>query len=271
MKFLWDERTDRLSGKIATVFLGLTQVGLLAIILYRRYYLGQAEDAYSDVRVVLAFSVFGYIAARLYFGKQARDLTLAESALLAAIIHSPNRTSPHRAAERAASRRDLVLDLMRGQGRIGEQEYARALEEPLHLANVTPDPGDARYFLDPPRSPPPIPCPMRFTASAFAFFGFLPLTGLALTASASAATAMSTSISSLKPEFSAAISRMLCALRGLGSKLIVEMVSGRYRLMIVNARRMSGHGLSCPRTGAPSERKNSVSTSGRRAACSIAS
>lgn len=68
MKFAWDERTDRLSGKIATIFLGLTQLGMLGIIIYRRYYLGQPEEAYSDLRVVLAFSVFGYIAARLYFG-----------------------------------------------------------------------------------------------------------------------------------------------------------------------------------------------------------
>jgi penicillin-binding protein 1B len=87
-------------------------------------------------------------AARLYFGKHTRDLTVAESALLAAIIHSPNGTSPYRAPERAQARRDLVLDLMWRQGRISEEELAEARAEPLHLADVTPDPGDARYFLD---------------------------------------------------------------------------------------------------------------------------
>jgi len=68
MKFQRDERTDRLSGYIASIFLGLTQVALLGLILYRRYVLGQPEEAYIDFRMVLMLSVFGYIAARLYFG-----------------------------------------------------------------------------------------------------------------------------------------------------------------------------------------------------------
>ena len=86
--------------------------------------------------------------AHLYFGKSPRDLSLAESALLAAIIHSPNRTSPFRAAERAATRRNLVLDLMLEQQRISESEHKRARQEPFNLADVTPDPGDTRYFMD---------------------------------------------------------------------------------------------------------------------------
>jgi penicillin-binding protein 1B len=87
-------------------------------------------------------------AAHLYFGKRVSDLTVAESALLAAIIHSPNGTSPHRAPERAVKRRNLVLDLMYRQGRLDKEAHDAARGEPLHLAAVTPDPGDARYFLD---------------------------------------------------------------------------------------------------------------------------
>jgi len=68
MKFERDERTDVLSGRIATIFLGLTQVALLLAILYRRYVLGQPEQYYMDTRLILMLSVFGYIAARLYFG-----------------------------------------------------------------------------------------------------------------------------------------------------------------------------------------------------------
>ena len=82
MKFERDERTDRLSGKIATIFLGLTQVAMLGIILYRRYYLGQPEEAYSDLRLVLAFSVFGYIATRLYFGALVPRITLRTLGLI---------------------------------------------------------------------------------------------------------------------------------------------------------------------------------------------
>ena len=65
-------------------------------------------------------------ATRLYFGKNGRDLTVAESALLAAIIQSPNGLSPYRDPERATQRRDLVLELMRRQGRIDARTYRSA-------------------------------------------------------------------------------------------------------------------------------------------------
>ncbi len=87
-------------------------------------------------------------AARLYFGKRARDLSVAESALLAAIIQSPNGISPHRDPEAATRRRNLVLRLMFDQGRVDRAELASARAEPISLAAVTPDAGDARYFLD---------------------------------------------------------------------------------------------------------------------------
>ena len=66
--FISDERTQIVTGKIAVIFLGLTQTALLGIILYRRYFLGQSEGYYADIRTVLLVSVFGYIAARLYYG-----------------------------------------------------------------------------------------------------------------------------------------------------------------------------------------------------------
>jgi hypothetical protein len=66
--FVSDERMQIISGKIAMIFLGLTQTALLGIILYRRFFLGQSEEIYSDISLVLALSVFGYIAARLYYG-----------------------------------------------------------------------------------------------------------------------------------------------------------------------------------------------------------
>jgi len=86
--------------------------------------------------------------AHLYFGKRASELSVAESALLAAIIQSPNGISPYRDPQRATQRRNLVLDLMLDQQRIVEDVHAAARQEPLRLAEVTPDPNDARYFLD---------------------------------------------------------------------------------------------------------------------------
>ena len=66
--FVSDERMQIITGRIAVIFLSLTQVAILGIILYRRYFLGQSEEYYSDIRIVLGFSVFGYIAVRLYYG-----------------------------------------------------------------------------------------------------------------------------------------------------------------------------------------------------------
>ena len=66
--FQSDERMGAISGKMAFIFLGLTQTALLASILYRSMVLGQSQDQYGDIRLILLLSVFGYIAARLYYG-----------------------------------------------------------------------------------------------------------------------------------------------------------------------------------------------------------
>lgn len=66
--FVTDERMQVITGRIAVIFLGLTQVAISGIILYRRYFLGQGDEYYYDIRIVLGVSVFGYIAARLYYG-----------------------------------------------------------------------------------------------------------------------------------------------------------------------------------------------------------
>ena len=87
-------------------------------------------------------------ASRFYFGKTARGLTLTESALLAAIIKSPNGLSPHRETEAATERRNLVLSLMLEQGRITPEDYENAVAEPLRVARLTPEPREARFFLD---------------------------------------------------------------------------------------------------------------------------
>jgi penicillin-binding protein 1B len=87
-------------------------------------------------------------AAHLYFGKSASRLSVAEAGLLAAIIQSPNGISPYHDPDRALRRRNLVLELMRDQGRLSEEVFAQAREEPLQLSAVTPEPGDARFFLD---------------------------------------------------------------------------------------------------------------------------
>ena len=87
-------------------------------------------------------------AARLYFGKSATNLTASESALIAAIIQSPNGMSPFRRPEKALARRNMVLELMFEQERINWEVYEEARQDPLRVAAVSADAGDVRYFLD---------------------------------------------------------------------------------------------------------------------------
>ena len=72
-------------------------------------------------------------AARTYFDSPASELTAAQAALLAGVVKSPSNYAPHRNAEKALQRRDLVLERMAEQGFIGKDELKRAKAEPLGL------------------------------------------------------------------------------------------------------------------------------------------
>ncbi len=74
-------------------------------------------------------------AARGYFAKPAREMTLAECATLAGLIKSPNRLSPW--TDKAGSReaRNFALSRMRDNGFIDAQKYASAQTEELNLSS----------------------------------------------------------------------------------------------------------------------------------------
>jgi penicillin-binding protein 1A len=70
-------------------------------------------------------------ASRLYFDKPATELTVAESATLAALPKAPSHYDPRRQPERSLARRNLVLALMEAQGLLTPQEAAEAREVEL--------------------------------------------------------------------------------------------------------------------------------------------
>src|SRR5256885_3774213 len=74
-------------------------------------------------------------AARGYFGKSAREMSLAECATLAGLIKSPNRLSPW--ADRANSRevRDFALDRMRDLGLISRERCAAARAQQIVVSS----------------------------------------------------------------------------------------------------------------------------------------
>jgi penicillin-binding protein 1A len=73
-------------------------------------------------------------AARYYFGKPASQLELAESALLAGIVASPEHYSPRRRPDLALQRRAFVLKQMLAKGFATQQAYEQASGAPLNLA-----------------------------------------------------------------------------------------------------------------------------------------
>lgn len=86
--------------------------------------------------------------ARFYFNQSASDLTLPQSATLAAIIQLPNAHDPHRAAERVLKRRNLVLKKMFEAGFILEDEYTESVKEPLGVVPAERNLEDIGYFMD---------------------------------------------------------------------------------------------------------------------------
>ncbi len=96
-----------------------------------------------------SFAINGFgEASEAYFGKDMRQLSLSESALLAGIIQSPSRLNPFRHPDRAMERRAMVLDAMVETGAITKDQAERAKAEPLHLAQASVDEGEAPYFVD---------------------------------------------------------------------------------------------------------------------------
>ena len=72
-------------------------------------------------------------ASRGYFGKPAKELGIAESALLAGIIAGPETFSPRRDLKKALSRRKFVLDQMHDKHFLEDAQYEAAREEPVRL------------------------------------------------------------------------------------------------------------------------------------------
>jgi penicillin-binding protein 1B len=88
-------------------------------------------------------------AARIYFGKELKDVTLNEAATIAGMIQGPSRYSPIQHNEDARARRNMVLGTMVRDGYITLEQAASAAKEPLLLADYDPArESSAPYFID---------------------------------------------------------------------------------------------------------------------------
>ena len=89
-------------------------------------------------------------ASEEYFGKSARDLSIAEAAVLAGLLKAPNYYSPVRNLKRAKFRQRLVLGKMLEKEFISISEYDKAINSPIVLSGVSAQESEtteAPYFL----------------------------------------------------------------------------------------------------------------------------
>ena len=87
-------------------------------------------------------------AARNYFGKSVKDLTIAECAMIASLPKAPNNYSPYKNPKRALKRRNHVIRRMANISFINQEEFKLALQEDFHLGKVEKMLNKAPYFVE---------------------------------------------------------------------------------------------------------------------------
>ncbi|WP_078063193.1 penicillin-binding protein 1A [Solirubrum puertoriconensis] len=137
-KMLFRTREDLNDGKLNDVpglrmLITKTKEWILAVRLERNYtkreilrmYLNQAEYGSN------AYGI--YTAAKTFFNKKPKNLTLEQSALLVGLVNGPTVFNPVRNPERSKKRRDWVLGQMKKYNYLDEGTYAAAVAKPIKL------------------------------------------------------------------------------------------------------------------------------------------
>src|SRR6476660_8858939 len=128
---------------------------LLALQIERYYTKNQIMELYAN-HIFVGANAYGVEAgAETYFGKQAKDLTIDEAALLAAIPKAPGEYSPTANPARAKERRDLVLQLMANNGFASQSDVDAAKSRPIQLA-------DSAYYQAPQATEPAFDYPVEY-------------------------------------------------------------------------------------------------------------
>jgi penicillin-binding protein 1B len=140
--FLTPERTFRrklLEAYLAVILESRTRKTDILELYLNDVYLGQRGS----------FGIHGVAqAAQIFFGKDLKNLTVSEAALIAALIRSPNSSNPFHHPKAALERRNVVIDQMQKTGLLTEAQAASEKQAPLGLVEGAVDQGEAPYFID---------------------------------------------------------------------------------------------------------------------------
>ena len=131
---------ERLERKIQEQFLAVQLEDRLDKELILEYYLNTIN---------LGSGTYGIqTASKRYFNKDAKDLTLSESAVIAAIAQTPVYRNPITYPEQNKTRRDEILDEMLDQGYCSQEEYDKAMADEIYsrIQSVNEEQDTSSYY-----------------------------------------------------------------------------------------------------------------------------
>lgn len=125
---------------------------IVAVKLEKQYTKDEIIAMYLNTQGFLFNAVGIRSAARIYFGKEPKDLDLQESAILVAMLKNPRQYNPHRevSKKKSLNRRNVVFAQMAKNGFITQKEKDSLQKLPLKI-NFTPEShndGLATYFRE---------------------------------------------------------------------------------------------------------------------------
>lgn len=122
---------------------------LLALQIEKRYTKQEIFTLYCN-QMNLGHGAYGVeAAARLYFGKPAKDLALEEAATIAGILQLPERQSPYVNPAWATRRRNYTLERMATEGYVTQAQADEAVAKPMVVAGLPSTSGTvAPYFIE---------------------------------------------------------------------------------------------------------------------------
>lgn len=145
---LWPEE---LPANLRSGFLGVTRKlreARMALEIERNYKKDKILELYLN-QINLGNGAYGVeTAAARYFGKPARQLNVAEGAMLAAIPKAPTRYNPRRNPDYAVQRRNLIINLLRDQGKLSRESAEAWKAYPLALSSRSDFTGVGDYFVE---------------------------------------------------------------------------------------------------------------------------
>lgn len=123
---------------------------VIAIKIERQYSKDEILTLYLNYFDFLHGAVGIKTAAKVYFNKEAKDLSLQECAMLVAMCKNPSYYNPVRYPERVKERRNLVIDLMAKAGYLteGEAGEAKRAELGLNFHRMSHKEGSATYLRE---------------------------------------------------------------------------------------------------------------------------